>query len=111
MKSLQTQLADCDRTITENELVLQTLRGLPVSYRTLVNIIPLQKPFPDFYCVMSMLVMEEQRQLDVGGTSDNSSASLEPSRALTAASDRGQPTSQNNSSRTQGATELNKKTT
>lgn len=55
------QLVDVGHPISDKQLVLQTLHGLPKSYNTPVNLISFQTPLPTFFQTRSLLQMEETR--------------------------------------------------
>lgn len=55
------QLVDVGHPISDKQLVLQTLHGLPKSYNTVVNLISFQTPIPTFFQTRSLLQMEETR--------------------------------------------------
>lgn len=61
IKSIADQLADVGHPLSDKQLVLQTLHGLPKSYSTVVNSISFQTPFPTFFQTRSLLQMEETR--------------------------------------------------
>ena len=78
-KNLVEALADCDSKIDEIELVMQILRQLPPSYRSIVDVITDTKPFPSFLDAKNMLLLHESRKEATDPTGDStltSSAAL-----------------------------------
>lgn len=71
LKHLADALADVDSDITELELVMQILRGLPPSYHSIVDVITNTKPFPSFLETKNMLLVHETRE-------DNHDQMLDP---------------------------------
>lgn len=71
LKTISDNLADVDHPIFEKTLVLQVLRCLPNDYSSLVNMIPIQTPFPSFSQTRSLLICEEKRQKKVRHTPSN----------------------------------------
>lgn len=61
IKLTANSLADVGHSLTDKQLVLQTLHGLPRSYSTVVNLISFQNPLPSFLQTRSLLQMEETR--------------------------------------------------
>lgn len=61
IKLTANSLADVGHSLTDKQLVLQTLHGLPRSYSTVVNLISFQNPLPSFLQTRSLLRMEETR--------------------------------------------------
>lgn len=61
IKQIADQLTDVGHPISEKQLVLQTLHGLPKSFSTVVNLISFQTPLPSFFQTRSLLQMEETR--------------------------------------------------
>lgn len=61
IKSTIDNLADVGHALTDKQLVLQNLHGLPKSYSTVVNLISFQNPLPIFLQTRSLLQMEETR--------------------------------------------------
>lgn len=61
IKTTADSLADVGHEISDKQLVLQTLHGLPKNYSTIVNLISFQTPLPTFLQVRSLLQMEEVR--------------------------------------------------
>ena len=62
LKHLADALKDVDSEITELELVMQILRGLPPSYQSIVDVITNTKPFPSFLEAKNMLLLHESRE-------------------------------------------------
>ncbi|KAL4562284.1 hypothetical protein LXL04_034484 [Taraxacum kok-saghyz] len=62
LKHLADALHDVDSTISELELVMQILRGLPSSYHSIVDVITNTKPFPSFLEAKNMLLLHENRE-------------------------------------------------
>ncbi|KAI3722068.1 hypothetical protein L2E82_33093 [Cichorium intybus] len=62
LKHLADALADVDSEITELELVMQILCGLPPSYQSIVDVITNTKPFPTFMEAKNMLLLHENRE-------------------------------------------------
>lgn len=54
-------LANAGRPVSDEQLVLQTLHGLPEQYETFANFISSQNPFPTFTQLRSLVLMEEAR--------------------------------------------------
>lgn len=61
VKNIADQLTDVGHPISDKQLVLQTLHGLPNSYRTVVNLISFQTPLPTVFQTRSLLQIEETR--------------------------------------------------
>lgn len=61
IKTTADSLADVGHPLTDKQLVLQTLHGLPRAYSTVVNLISFQTPQPTFLQTRSLLQMEETR--------------------------------------------------
>lgn len=61
LKTTADSLSDVGHPITDKQLVLQTLHGLPKPYGTIVNLISFQTPLPTFFQTRSLLQMEESR--------------------------------------------------
>lgn len=61
VKTTADSLADVGQPLTDKQLVLQKLHGLPKQYGTVVNLISFQTPLPSFHQVRSLLHMEETR--------------------------------------------------
>lgn len=55
------QLANVGHPISDKQLFLQTLHGLPKYYRTVVNLTSFQPSLPTFFKTRSLLQMEETR--------------------------------------------------
>ncbi|XP_012852350.1 PREDICTED: uncharacterized protein LOC105971961 [Erythranthe guttata] len=61
IKTTADNLADVGNPISDKQLVLQTLHGLPKNYGTVANLISFQNPLPTFLHTRSLLQMEETR--------------------------------------------------
>ncbi|XP_012847817.1 PREDICTED: uncharacterized protein LOC105967747 [Erythranthe guttata] len=61
LKTTADNLADVSNPVSDKQLVLQTLHGLPKHYGTIVNLISFQTPLPSFLQTRSLLQMEEHR--------------------------------------------------
>lgn len=61
IKTTADNLEDVGQPITDKQLGLQTLHGLPKSYGTVVNLISFQNPLPTFFQSRSLLQIEEAR--------------------------------------------------
>ncbi|XP_012827373.1 PREDICTED: uncharacterized protein LOC105948688 [Erythranthe guttata] len=61
IKTTADSLADVGNPISDKQLVLQTLHGLPKNYGTVANLISFQNPLPTFLQTRSLLQMEETR--------------------------------------------------
>lgn len=61
IKTTVDSLADVGHPLTDKQLGLQTLHGLPKSYGTVTNLISFQNPLPTFFQTRSPLQMEETR--------------------------------------------------
>ncbi|XP_012833001.1 PREDICTED: uncharacterized protein LOC105953866 [Erythranthe guttata] len=61
LKTTADNLADVGNPVSDKQLVLQTLHGLPKHYGTIVNLISFQTPLPSFLQTRSLLQMEEHR--------------------------------------------------
>lgn len=59
IKNTADNLADVGNPVSDKQLVLQTLHGLPKSYGTVANLISFQSPLPSFFQTRSLLQMEE----------------------------------------------------
>ncbi|CAM8971679.1 unnamed protein product [Rhodiola kirilowii] len=65
LKVLADSLNDVDNPISDETLVLQTIRGLNNDFQTMETIIPMQRPFPTFQECRSMLLLEESRRSNI----------------------------------------------
>ncbi|XP_012829361.1 PREDICTED: uncharacterized protein LOC105950540 [Erythranthe guttata] len=61
MKTTADSLADVGNPISDEQIVLQTLHGLPKNYGTVANLISFQNPLPTFLHTRWLLQMEETR--------------------------------------------------
>ncbi|XP_012834005.1 PREDICTED: uncharacterized protein LOC105954868 [Erythranthe guttata] len=61
IKTTAGKLADVGNPISDKQLVLQTLHGLPKNYGTVANLISFKNPLPTFLQTRSLLQMEETR--------------------------------------------------
>lgn len=61
IKTTADSLADVGHPLTDKQLVLQILHGLPRSYSTVANLVSFQTPLPSFLQMQSLLQMEEHR--------------------------------------------------
>ncbi|XP_012833075.1 PREDICTED: uncharacterized protein LOC105953940 [Erythranthe guttata] len=61
LKTTADNLADVGNPVSDKQLILQTLHGLPKHYGTIVNLISFQNPLPSFLQTRSLLQMEEHR--------------------------------------------------
>ncbi|XP_012853856.1 PREDICTED: uncharacterized protein LOC105973379 [Erythranthe guttata] len=61
LKTTADNLADVGNPVSDKQLILQTLHGLPKHYGTIVNLISFQTPLPSFLQTRSLLQMEEHR--------------------------------------------------
>ncbi|XP_012858207.1 PREDICTED: uncharacterized protein LOC105977439 [Erythranthe guttata] len=61
IKTTADSLADAGNPISDKQLVLQTLHGLPKNYETVANLISFQNPLPIFLQTRSLFQMEETR--------------------------------------------------
>jgi hypothetical protein len=77
LKQLADALHDVESEISELELVMQILRGLPPSFQSIVDVITNTKPFPSFMEAKNMLLLHDHRD-------DNNDAMQDPSHTTTA---------------------------
>lgn len=55
IKTMADNLADVGQPLTDKQLVLQTLHGLPKQYSTVINLISFQTPLSSFLQTRSLL--------------------------------------------------------
>ncbi|KAJ9563084.1 hypothetical protein OSB04_008244 [Centaurea solstitialis] len=99
LKNLADALADCDSKIDEIELVMQTLRQLPPSYHSIVDVITNTKPFPSFLEAKNMLLLHESREESLEPHTD---PPLTSSAALYSSAQNGKPKNKTNKGRNNG---------
>ena len=71
IKNIADGLAEVNNPIPEKSLVLQTLRGLPNEYQSLINVITHLEPFPSFSKTRFMLLLEEMRMTKTKSTTSH----------------------------------------
>ncbi|VFQ84245.1 unnamed protein product [Cuscuta campestris] len=69
LRNLADWLDDVDATVSEQQLVLQVLRGLPDDRRGQTSFLQYQTPPPTFLQTRSALLLLEQQRTDLGGGS------------------------------------------
>ena len=82
LKTTADNLADVGHSITDRQLVLQTLHGLPKSYGTVANLISFQNPLPTFLQTRSLLQLEEHRLNEPDTTQTLFHITHQPSRGI-----------------------------
>ncbi|VFQ70214.1 unnamed protein product [Cuscuta campestris] len=70
LKNIADWLDDVDAPVSEQQLVLQVLRGLPDEFRQQTSFLQFQTPTPTFLQVRSALLLIEQQRTDLGSSRD-----------------------------------------
>ncbi|VFQ86376.1 unnamed protein product [Cuscuta campestris] len=74
LRNIADWLDDVDAPVTENQLVLQVLRGLPEDLSARASFLQFQKPPPTFLETRSALLLLEQQRQTTGDLTDHSTA-------------------------------------
>lgn len=86
--TLSSSLAAIGKPITDEELVIQTLNGLPASYSTFVTVMKNTRPFPTFLSIRPLLLSEEAH-VESNITKENSTTTFTAVPAHTTSVGRG----------------------
>ncbi|XP_060211614.1 uncharacterized protein LOC132639150 [Lycium barbarum] len=76
LHSLSSALSAIGKPISDEDLVAQTLQGLPPSYRTFVSGLNANRPFPSFFALRPRLLTEEEHIKAISSDDSQQSVAL-----------------------------------